>query len=83
MYEIIDSMWFSSLLNPQQVGLVAIRTKTEHGAPGWKAYLGNASGMNQAFDEQHVAEWGAKVPEAIAVAAFPKLASGEYGVFVP
>jgi hypothetical protein len=64
---IVDAVWFHPFAAPQ-IGMVLICNP----AGVWKAYLGTvAHSWGEALDAQTIAQCGAKVPYAIAKAAFP------------
>jgi len=65
---IVDVLWFTQTIGPQAaIVLICNPTGT------WKAYLGKpiTQSVTEDFQARQVAEYGAKVPYAIAAAAFP------------
>lgn len=45
----------------------------------YKAYIGGVLGTDKGRDEQHIAEWGSKLPYRIALGFFPDIAHARYG----
>lgn len=66
-YDVIGVMWLTG--NQGCFGIVAIKTLPDN----WKSYMGNAIGGDEEIDKQYIAATGAKLPEALAIAAFPRL----------
>lgn len=76
-YQVLRSRWFTPQSPAMQVGVVAIKTGRD--GDKWKAYIGLAGGMNQEWDEQFVAGYGAKIVEPeLAHALFPDLPVSEF-----
>ena len=57
------------------IGIVAI--KQEHNEK-WRAYIGCVPGVDEEVDAQYVADWGAKLNKAEAIAFFPHLDSDKF-----
>ena len=69
-YKILGSTWLSTNLvsgSPVNLGVVAVTTD----GGKWKCYLGPILGSTEEADEQYVAAYGAKLPQAVACAWFP------------
>lgn len=65
---IVDTTWFTPMLG-LPIGIILICNPSGI----WKAYIGTPTQINLAedIDAKQIAEYGAKVPYAIAKAAFP------------
>ena len=63
MRKILCSEWFSPGGTAETIGIVAAESDD-----GWKAYMGIAAGYDKKSDEQHIADWGSKLPSKIAFA---------------
>ena len=81
-YQILASTWISTARG--LLGIVAILTSTHEPSLGeWRAYIGNASGIDQEADEQNVAANGGKLDPWQAIAFFPGLDITKYKEYIP
>lgn len=74
--EVLACLWFSQTGKQNTLGMVLVQC--EH----YKvAYLGTSLGVTERGDAGHIAETGAKLPEKIAVAAFPSFNLSDYKTY--
>lgn len=69
--KVIDAVWFTPGVRAgNTVGIVLVEDMTMHYT---KAYVGNSNGLNETEDSFLIAQWGAKVPRAMAESLFGPL----------
>lgn len=66
MISVLDSMWFSQMMNSKSIGIVKIKNEVGD----IKYYIGNADGLDECSDAIHIAETGAKFPVNAAIELF-------------
>ncbi len=77
MYKILAAKWRTG--GTGCVGFIAIETLAFDGE--WKAYVGVASGLNIAADEQHIAAYGCALEPQEAQVFFPHLDIAKYKAY--